>query len=94
MIPDGTYTAVVDRIEDGLATLEVSGDEERYELTIEPDDLPGEARHANAILDVQLEDGELVAATYRPEESDERAEQAQDRFDRLSRRPPEPDERD
>ena len=46
MIPDGEYTAVVDRIEDGLATLEASASGERYELVVAEATLPEGARHA------------------------------------------------
>lgn len=88
MIPDGTYTAVLDRIEDGLAALEISTDDERYELLVAPEELPPEGRHADAVLSVCIEDETVTAATYDPEETERRGEAAQDRFDRLSRRPP------
>lgn len=88
MIPDGEYTAVVDRIEDGLAALEVAGDEGRYELMVSDAALPAEGRHADAVLQVTLADEDLVEVAYDPAETTTRTQQAQERFERLSRRPP------
>lgn len=92
MIPDGNYTAVLGRFEDDQAVLEVSGDDERYELVVDQHALPQPARHADAILTVEIVDGELTATEYQPQESTRRAEEAQNRFDRLSNRPPTEDE--
>lgn len=86
MIPDGSYTAVVDRVEDGLATLEVDGETDRYELVVDSEALPESARHADAIVHVELADGDLVDAEYDELESEERRERGQNRFDRLSKR--------
>ncbi|ELZ20865.1 hypothetical protein C475_19738 [Halosimplex carlsbadense 2-9-1] len=94
MIPDGTYTAVVDRIEDSLATLEVDGEDELYELTVDERDLPGPAGHADAILEIALVDGTLVGVDYDRQATEERNRQAQDRFDQLSQRPPRDDDAD
>lgn len=87
MIPDGSYTAVVDRIEDGLATLEVDGEDELYELVVDAAELPEDGRHQDAILDVDVEADELVEATYDESATAGRKEDAQSRFDRLSERP-------
>ncbi|WP_284014761.1 DUF3006 domain-containing protein [Halobaculum litoreum] len=87
-VPDGTYTVVVDRIEDGLAALEVRDGDDSYELLVEPAALPADARHANAVVDVEIVDGEIVDAVYDAAETDERRSRAQSRFDRLARRPP------
>jgi major membrane immunogen (membrane-anchored lipoprotein) len=92
MIPDGTYTAVVDRFEDELAVLEVSGENERYEHALDRTDLPEDARHADAVLVVDIQDGNVVAARYEAEETDTRADDAQSRFDRLSKRLPDSDD--
>ncbi|MBX0297212.1 DUF3006 domain-containing protein [Haloarcula nitratireducens] len=86
MIPDGTYTAVVDRIEDELATLEVQGDDERYSLVIDETTLPADARHADAIVELELEDDEPVEIVYQEQETVKRKDEAQNRFDRLSKR--------
>lgn len=88
MIPDGTYTAVVDRVEDGLATLELSDGEHRYGLDVPETTLPADAQRADAVLHVTVEDGDLVDAAFDPDVTEERATEAQDRFDRLSSRPP------
>jgi len=88
MIPDGEYTAVVDQFDETLATLELSDGEERYNLVVGEEELPEEARHVDAICHVRLVDEELVSVEYDPEETSERTQEAQDRFDRLSSRPP------
>lgn len=84
--------AVVDRFEDELAVLEVSGGDERYEHTIERINLPGDARHVDAVLTVDIADGHLVEIGYETDETVTRREDAQSRFDRLSNRRPDTDE--
>jgi hypothetical protein len=91
MIPDGTYTAVVDRIEDGLVAMEVTTDERRHELLVPVSELPAEARQADAVLEIEVRDGDPVAARYDPAATEERTDGAQSRFDQLSRRPPDDD---
>jgi hypothetical protein len=92
MIPDGQYTAVVDRIEDGLATIVIEEDgTDAYELVVEPVQLPDDGQHADAVLSVEIRDNELVEATYEASETGERQESAQRRFDQLSERPPSDD---
>lgn len=89
MIPDGTYTAVVDRIEDDLATLLLEADgEDAYQLDVDPCVLPADARQADAVLTVEVSGGELLDAVYQPEETETRQESARSRFDRLSERAP------
>ncbi|MFC7059940.1 DUF3006 domain-containing protein [Halovenus salina] len=93
MIPDGQYTAVVDRIEDGLAAVVLEEDAtDAYELLVEPAELPEDGQHADAVLSVEMQDGELVEARYEASETKERRESAQSRFDRLSERPPSDDD--
>jgi hypothetical protein len=93
MMDDGTYTAVLDRFEVDsddrrLAVLVLEADGESGGGPVVPaDELPGDARHQDAVLDVSVVDGGLAAASYRPEETERRAADAQSRFDRLSRRP-------
>lgn len=93
MIPDGTYTAVVDRIEDGRAVLEVDGDDERYELVVDPAALPENGRRQDAVLHVDLVDEAIVDCEFDATETESRTSSAQDRFDRLSSRPPSDDEK-
>ncbi|MFW5963529.1 MAG: DUF3006 domain-containing protein [Natronomonas sp.] len=91
MIPDGRYVAVVDRIEDGIAAVIPEADGVGEELLVDPEALPQPARHADAVLDIVVADGELSEATYDAEETERRNERAQSRFDRLSKRPPKDD---
>ncbi len=92
-LADGEYTAVVDAVEDGLATVFFERDgHEVGDAVLDPSRLPEAGRHADAILIVTVADGEIDAATYDPERTTERAERAQDRFDRLSKRPPSDDD--
>lgn len=88
MIPDGTYTAVLDRFEDSDPVLELSGESGRYELAVDHRDLPPPARHTDAVLEVEVVDERLVKVDYKPAESEQRLDDAQNRFDRLSKRPP------
>jgi len=91
-VPDGQYTAVVDSIEDGLATVFFEADgEEVGDAIIDATVLPSEGRHADALLSVTIVDGTLTQTEYQPEETEARKEAAQDRFDQLSSRPPSDD---
>ena len=92
MIPDGKYTAVVDRLEETLAVLEVTADDELYELVVDEETLPVDGRHSDAVLEITVRDGDVVAVVHDAEATDERQERAQDRFDNLSKRPPHSDE--
>ncbi|RLM40078.1 DUF3006 domain-containing protein [Haloarcula sp. Atlit-120R] len=92
MVPDGTYTAVVDRIEEGIATLELEAEDDLYALDIEAAELPAEARTADAVLEVTVADAALADVTYEADETVDRASEAQRRFDRLSKRPPRDEE--
>jgi major membrane immunogen (membrane-anchored lipoprotein) len=88
-VADGEYTAVVDSIEDGLATVFFEQDEtEVGHGVIDASELPEDSRHANAILSVTVADGKLTEIDYRSEQTATRQEAAQDRFDQLSSRPP------
>ena len=91
-LPNGTYTAVVDAIEDGLATVFFEqDDEEKGNAVIDAKTLPESGQHADAILSVTIEDGTIETATYHPEETADRQSKAQNRFDSLSERPPSKD---
>ena len=88
MLPDGTYTAIVDRIEDGIATLEVDAEDGLAAIEIEVAELPSEARTADAVLDITVADSTLADVTHEPDETADRASEAQRRFDRISKRSP------
>jgi len=90
MVPDGTYTAVVDEFEGSLARLELEAESgDLYELVVESDTLPEDGRETGAVLAVEVVDDELLEAEYNREETQRRRERARDRFDRLSKRPDE-----
>jgi len=92
-LDDGAYTAVVDSIEDGLATIfyELDGEDVANEVR-DAIDLPEDGRHADALFTVEVREGEVVDWTYEPERTQDRQEAAQSRFDQLSSRPPSDDE--
>ncbi|PHQ44996.1 hypothetical protein DJ68_15410 [Halorubrum sp. C3] len=92
-LPDGEYTAVVDNVEDGLATVFFERDgEEVGNAVLEASRLPSDGQHANAILSVVLSGGRIESASYNAEQTANRKAAAQDRFDRLSKRPPSDEE--
>jgi hypothetical protein len=94
MIPDGEYVAVVDRFEDDLAVLLLEEDEETVaELPVPQRRLPGAGCHQDAVLEVTVRGDNVVGARYDEVETDRRAEDAQEQFDRLSRRPRDSSER-
>lgn len=82
-----TCDAVLDRIVDDVhATLLLEARGETVdEFVIDVSDLPESGRHEGAVFRATIEDGTLASLAYRPEESRERANDAQDRLDRLSR---------
>jgi hypothetical protein len=83
------YTGVVDRFEGDQAVVILERDGSTVgEVVLDRDRLPQDARHLDAVLTVRVEDDELAGLSYRPDETDDRRESAQDRFDSLSRRPP------
>jgi hypothetical protein len=92
-LDDGTYTAVVDSIEDELATIfyEHDGEDVASELR-EATELPEDGRHADALFSVEVSDSEVVNWAYEPERTQDRQDAAQNRFDQLSSRPPSDDE--
>jgi hypothetical protein len=89
MTADGTYTAVVDRFEDELAVLLLEADGETVdELVLSKERLPEDRRHVDAILTIDISDQNVVEIDYREDETEARADRAQNRFDELSQRPP------
>lgn len=93
MIGDGTYTAVLDRFEGDQAVLVLEQDgRDVADYPVPTERLPEVGRQQDAVFDVAIEDGNLVDITYNPGETESRRESAQQRFDRLSKRPPKRDE--
>lgn len=89
-----TFTGVIDRFEDTLAVILIeAGGEVVDEVVLDRAELPTDAAHSDAVLEVTLTDsGEVTALAYDPAETADRKEQAQSRFDRLAERPPKDEE--
>ena len=95
MIPDGEYVAVVDRFEGDLVVVLVEDDSEMVaEYAVPESQLPEDGCHQDAILEVVVQDGDLVDASYDETETERRSTEAQNRFDRLAERPPQDNEDD
>lgn len=70
-----SYVAVLDRIVDGqhaVLLLEEKDGQTIDDAVAPVTELPENGRHANAIFDAEFDDGELVRATYMPEEEERR----------------------
>jgi hypothetical protein len=92
MLDGDTYTATLDRFEDApdgeLAVLVVEHDGEAVgQLDLPVETIPTDGRSVDSVFSVVRTDGRFEL-TYRADETTERAESAQARFDRLARRPP------
>ncbi|MFC4540495.1 DUF3006 domain-containing protein [Halosolutus amylolyticus] len=83
---DGTYTGVVDRIEDGeIGVILLEEDEEVIEqVDVPADRLPEPAQTDGGVLSVTLENDEVVAMEYRPDATRDRRESAREKLNRLS----------
>jgi hypothetical protein len=92
MTLDGQYRAVLDRIENDLAVLEVDVDGDLEELVVSVEHIPAAAREPDAVLEVILGDDQIVDATFDRRATRRRRQHSQRRFDRLSRRPPRDDD--
>ncbi|WP_435349696.1 DUF3006 domain-containing protein [Haloarchaeobius sp. HRN-SO-5] len=89
------YTAVLDRFEEDTAVLLLEEDGVQVdELLLDRHELPEAGRRQNAVFDVRVCGDSLRILTYRPEETDRRTTDAQDRFDRLASDLPTADESD
>jgi Protein of unknown function (DUF3006). len=84
---DGTYTAVLDRYEDDIAVFVVEHEgRDVAERLVERAMLSEDVQAVDTILEVTFVDGEPTEFEAKPEETSDRAESAQSRVDRLSRR--------
>lgn len=87
------FTGVIDRFEDDLAVILLEADGEVVdEVVLDREDLPAEAAHPDAVLEVTLTDGEVTDLSYDATETADRKERAKSRFDRLAERPPSDEE--
>lgn len=89
MVTDGTYTAVLDRFEDDLAVLVLERDgSDVADVALDRERLPEAGRQQDAVYELVVADGDVTDLSYNAEETKRRTERAQNRFDRLSERPP------
>lgn len=97
MTLDGPYTGTIDRVVEEVAVVLVEGGDEDDRDPIEEvyppvDDLPDDARDEGTVLRLTFDDGDLVDVEADPDETEARLREARERFDRLSKRPPNRDE--
>lgn len=86
MILDGTYTATIDRIEEGQAVFLIEADGETIDDRNYPaSDLP-EGAGEGMVCEVTFDEGEIVAIEPQPETTADRRERMREKFDRLSKR--------
>jgi hypothetical protein len=86
MIRDGTYTAVVDRLDEETATLVIEPDDSlRHVLRVSADALPEEARTPDAVVRCELVDGTPESVDYDAAATDRRLADLDARFDHHSR---------
>ena len=85
-------TGVVDRFEGEQAVLLLESDEEVVdEVVADEREIPDDGRHVDAVLRVELQEEDVVRISYDAAETEERKSRVQDRFERLSERPPSDD---
>jgi len=85
-------TGVVDRFEGEQAVLLLESDAEVVdEVVVDEREIPEDGRHVDAVLCVELEEEDVVRISYDAAETEERKTSVQDRFERLSERPPSDD---
>lgn len=84
---DGEYTGTIDRIVDGetaVVLLEEDDDVvEQFDISV--DRLPADCE-AGSVVSAIVSDGEIVEVTVRPDETADRRQRIQEKFDRLSKR--------
>ncbi|WP_224450494.1 DUF3006 domain-containing protein [Haloprofundus salilacus] len=87
-----TYTLVLDRFEEDDAVLLVEQDGDLVDEIVLPKTmLPADGQHQDAIFSVRHMSETVTELQYDPEQTQERKESAQDRFNRLSQRLPSED---
>lgn len=91
MLEDGTYRAVLDRVEAGgdeeLAVFIIERDGEAVDDAVVPlEVLPEEERDPDTVFNLVLEEGEVISMEPQRVETEQRTESIEDRFSRLSRR--------
>jgi hypothetical protein len=86
MTLDGTYTATVDRIEEGQAVFLVEEEGETIDERNHPASNLPEGVDEGMVCEVTFEDGMLVGIDPQPETTANRRERIHEKFDRLSKR--------
>lgn len=89
---DGTYQAVLDRIEDDLAVFLVEDEATQLEYSLEELSEYDVELSEGDIVEVAIQDGELIAITPEVRETQSRRDRMRDKFDRLAERPPDRNE--
>ena len=85
-------TGVVDRFEGEQAVVLLESDAAVVdEVVLDEQQIPEDGRHVDAVLRVELEEEDVVRMSYDAAETEERKTSVQDRFERLSERPPSDD---
>ena len=88
------YRGVLDRFEGEKAVVLLERDGSTVDDIVLPrTQLPDGGDHVDALFTVEIEGDRLKEITYLPDETTARSEQAQDRFESLSERPPKEDRR-
>lgn len=86
-IEDGTYTAVVDNVEDGIARIFIEDDETEIGCVhMEEEDFPMKQLGENEIYKVCIKSEKIAGCRFDQEETQNRIERMQEKFDRLSSR--------
>ena len=85
---NGMFTATVDRVVDGeTAVLLLEADGECLgQVTVPVDRLPEPTREDGGVLEVTVDEGSVVDATYCPDRTRNRRDAVEAKFDRLSSR--------
>lgn len=85
---DDTFEAVIDRVVDGhTAVILLENSDEREQIELEAEALPAGANEGG-VVEITLSDGEVVSIEHLEEKTEARRQQAQERFDQLSKRLP------
>ena len=92
MLPDGTYTGVVDRFEEDaegteLAVILLEDGEEVVDQVDVARTALSDIIEQDSVVEVRIDGGDVVTVALDREETETRTGEAQSRFDRLARRP-------
>ncbi|MFP9192625.1 DUF3006 domain-containing protein [Natronosalvus vescus] len=85
---NGTYSGVVDRIEDGETAVILLEDDDGIvdQLDLPIEQVPDSARSDGSVVSIELEDSTVVSIDYDASETQSRGESVREKLDRLSER--------